>query len=373
MKNRLIISLALLAAAIHCGMAGEVVHTLDLVHPGIPEAGRHPSRLIQVQDDQGNPLRYHLDTDSVVCGDGQCEIIKVRICWDVLGDYMRYELPQGGNLTKMGHIPFSPQDHAKLHAILSDSGSPLAQYPVAQISAPADGVQAVDAVTHATPLFYQNTVVSGAVYTCYTLWHWANGAAARQIRSLTEAGCSSDELLRYISEGSDKLSVFGMEQLARRGNYERKSVDAVIARAERGAAQQAEAAAGYLESSLGKPDNGIYFSAMERLFAAADTPKRTLYLRSLTGVKAEPPAGFFDRLAGWLPRLDSYFEVHLLLTLLERRAPCSDESVRQALLVLDNNNFLIARRAFWYLEKHPLTSVQKGRVDDFRTRFEHRL
>lgn len=363
----------LLSLASLCVLAKEVVHSLDIAHPTIPKSNQVPSLLTQVQDDQGNPLKYHMDTDSVICGDGQCEIIKVRLWWDVLGDYERYELPLGGNLTKMGHVPFSPQDHEKLQMILSDSASELAQFPVEQVFIPTNEAEEVDAVTKATPLFYQNTVVSGAVYTCYTLWYWANGDVTKKIRRLTEKSCTSEQLLRYVNGGAEKLRVFGMEQLAKRGVYDQKAVDAVIACAGQGEALLAEAASDYFESSLAKRGGAIYYSAMERLFAQADTGKRILYLRSLTEVKTKAPTEFYDRMAAWLPQLESYFEVHLLLTLLEKRALDLDETVKQSLVVLDNKNFLIARRAFWFLDKQSLTAMQKERVDAFRAKFGDRL
>jgi len=371
-KPSIYITVFLLTSAL-CTQASEVGHSLNITHPAIPESSRMPSQLIQVQDDQGNPQEYHMNVDSVVCGDEECEIIKVRIWWDVLGGYERYELPQGANLTKMGHVPFTPEDHKKLHAILSDPTSALAQYPVEELNSPATEEQAVDAVTTATPLFYQNTVVSGAVYTCYTLWHWANGDATKKIRQWTEKSCALEQLLRYVDGKSDKLSVFAMEQLAKRGVYDQKIVDTVIARADQGDVLLAEAASNYFKSSLRKMGGVIYYNAMERLFEVADSQKRILCLRSLSEVKAEAPDGFYDRMAAWLPRLETYFEVNLLLTLLEKRASRPDETVKHGLVVMDSKNFLIARRAFWFLDKQSLTAMQRSKVEAFRAKFEARL
>jgi len=373
MKNRFVSLLAALLATILCGNAAEVMHSFDIAHPGIPEKERVPSLLTQVQDDQGSPLEYYMDVDSVVCGDGKCEIIKVRIHWDVLGDYQRYELPWGGNLTKMAHVPFSSSDHEKLQSILSNPASPLATFEIDKVDVPGQAGQEVDAVTKATPLFYQNSVVSGAVYTCYTLWHWANGDARRDARKLTEETCTDDLLLQYVGEGSEKLAAFAMEQFAGRGLYGPKYVDAVTARVDAGPGSLAEAASEYFESSLKTKDPGIYYHAMEHLFASGDTQKRTLYLRSLTEVTPGGPPEFYDRMADWLPRLETYFEVHLLLTLLSERAPRSEETVKQALLVLDNKNFLIARRAFWFLKDKQIAAKQQEKVDDFRLKYEGRL
>ncbi|MDA3927139.1 MAG: hypothetical protein PF904_20900 [Kiritimatiellae bacterium] len=375
MKNRFINCLVVIFAAFLCGNAAEVVHSVNIVHPGISRQESIPCSLIQRVDDQGGPVEYHMDVDSVVCGDGKCEIIKVRIHWDILGYYQRYELPEGGELTKMGDVPFSRSDYEKLQSILVNPGSTLASYAFEKNNSPSGDSddQAVDAVTTATPLFYQNTVVSGAVYTCYTLWHWANGDAGRNVRRITEESCSDDLLLQYVKEGAERVGFFAMEQLAERGIYDQKTVDSVITSANSGGPALAEAAAGYFASSLGKKNLDIYFSSMERLFASGDTPKRTLYLRSLSEVEQNGSQEFYDRMARWLPRLKTYFEIHLLLTMLTERAPCSPETVKQALLVLDNKNFLIARRAFWFLQEQNLASAQAQKVKEFQTKYEGRL
>ena len=86
---------------------------VNLDGPG--HTGAMPCDVVQVLDSNGDPSEYFMDVDSVVCSDAQCEIVTVRIHFDPLGNYERYELPSGGNLTKWGHKPFSLADHRNLH------------------------------------------------------------------------------------------------------------------------------------------------------------------------------------------------------------------------------------------------------------------
>jgi len=74
-----------------------------------------------------------------------------------------------------------------------------------------------------------------------------------------------------------------------------------------------------------------------------------------------------------VPQLDSYFEVHLLLKLLDARNPGSAETVKAVILMLDNENSVIARRAYTFLEKQKLTGDQAQVVEEFRKRNAERL
>ena len=143
---------------------------INLDGPG--KAGAMPREVVQVLDSKGNPSRYFMDVDSVVCADAMCEIVTVRIYFDALGNYERYELPSGGNLTKYGHKPFSPADHSKLHRVLSDPYSPLKSIRWDEITTPNSSAVAsddVDGSSGATILSKRNVVVVGAAYTCCTL------------------------------------------------------------------------------------------------------------------------------------------------------------------------------------------------------------
>lgn len=159
---------------------------INLDGPGKTEA--MPCDVVEVLGSNGEPSEYFMDVGLVVCEGGKCETVTVRVHFDPLGKYKRYELPSGGNLTKFGREPFSPTDHEHLHRVLSDPYSQLKSIGLDEITLPKSSAAAgsrVDAVSGPTMLSKQNIVVVGAAYTCCTLWHWSHGEVENVIRDMT--------------------------------------------------------------------------------------------------------------------------------------------------------------------------------------------
>jgi len=276
-------------------------------------------------------------------------------------------------LTKKGHKRFTPEDYEQLHEILADRASILKQLERQHVSTPGKAAQDVDDVTGATPVSLSKAIVPGAVYTCYTLWHWVHGDVVREIQSLTAKTTTRKHLMRFLTDGSEALAVFAMDQLGKRVVRDQPVVEAVVKRATASNATVAKAALRYLESTATEKEADIRYRAIEKLAPAADRRTRTLFLTALSRTPQPPPTGYYDRISKWLPTMQTYFEVHLLLELLEERSPESQEAVRQAMRVLENPNFLIARRAYWFLENKALADDQQKQVTAFGTKHEDRL
>ena len=153
-----IILLTMLISACRLTEAPQVSHSVMLSHPSLDKGRALPYSLVQVKDSNGAPLEYCLDVNSVVCGDDVCDIIKVRIYWNALGEYLRIEFPEGGRLTKKDHLSFTPSDYDKLNQILSDTDSALKTFNPDSLAV-ENSAAGVDAVTRPTPLFYQTAVV----------------------------------------------------------------------------------------------------------------------------------------------------------------------------------------------------------------------
>lgn len=131
----------------------------------------------------GEPEAYYCHVDTPVCEEGLCKLMVVDVYWDLLGNFLRYELPDGEALTKMDHEEFTEEDHVQLRKILSDRSSILRDYPVGdlvdrRIVKKSDNL---DAVSSATRVDVKEAVVSGAVYSTYVLWHIVNGPIASRI------------------------------------------------------------------------------------------------------------------------------------------------------------------------------------------------
>src|SRR5690606_6322691 len=136
----------------------------------------------------------YLETD--VCSDELCKPVYITIRWDLLGRFLSYHTDKQHRLTKFDHVELTKDDHARLHAILSDTASILRDYKVEDMIDTTVQLQSlkVDAVTGATSKTFDGATVEGALYTVYTLWHFTNGPVRKRIVEHT-ASLLSDRFL----------------------------------------------------------------------------------------------------------------------------------------------------------------------------------
>lgn len=324
--------------------------------------------VVPVLDSSGEPRAYFMDVDSVVCADTKCKAVTVRLHFDALGGYERYELPSGGNLTKFGGKPFSPADHERLHQILSDPYSQLKSIGLNEITAPTSSAVAgvgVDAVTRPTMLSKQSTVVVGAAYTCCTLWQWSHGEVGSVIRDMTIRACDKQDLLRYLRSDKDTYVAFAAEQLRVQDLFDAETIAAVVQVMRHGSAKVINPALDYLAKASSKTGVDHFFCCCDDEYLVADSLKRTRFLEALRETDQKLPLGYLDRLGGWLTRADGYYEVHLLLTLREREKASSQEAVDEALLLLENEDALVVRRSYRYLKALKLSDLQQQKLEAF--------
>jgi hypothetical protein len=71
----------------------------------------------------------------------------------------------------------------------------------------------VDAFTGATPATIKKSVVEGAVYTSYSLWHLVNGALCDTIRSFTLSVYSGAVSERLLNSGNYESQLFALRQM----------------------------------------------------------------------------------------------------------------------------------------------------------------
>jgi hypothetical protein len=134
------------------------------------------------------PDHYFTHVKTAVCEHGLCRLLVIDVYWDVLGNFLKYELPAGQSLTKLDHLEFSSDDHEQLYKILADRGSILRDYPVEDLIVhrpPPKSRKDVDAVSAATRVEVKDAIVSGAVYSTFVLWHIVNGTIASRIEEFS--------------------------------------------------------------------------------------------------------------------------------------------------------------------------------------------
>ncbi|MCY1722147.1 hypothetical protein OU798_17470 [Prolixibacteraceae bacterium Z1-6] len=151
-------------------------------------------------DSDGYPIKYSRDVITGVCIDGECRLVKINLFWNLTGRYLGFELPEGEFLSKTKHVTFKPEDYDKIHNVLSEANSPLANYSIDElVPKKSTNSQGVDAVSSATIAAVLDHIVEGAVYTTYTLWHIVNGPTKREIEKLTTEKLDSDLSLKILN------------------------------------------------------------------------------------------------------------------------------------------------------------------------------
>ncbi|MFV1994747.1 MAG: hypothetical protein ACC661_04870, partial [Verrucomicrobiales bacterium] len=296
--------------------------------------------------------------------------------WDALGRYQRYEVAPGFQLTKLDHVPFTEGDLAKLQRILEDTDSPLKEVEKESMTAkaparPKKSSTGVDGVTGATVLTLKSAVILGAGYTCYDLWHWSNGLLTDHIRDFTGVDSSEKKLRDYLASDDTESALLALEYFRKRRIADRASVDAIIAKCRTGDEALLVPTLAYLRETA--PSDQVYYDSIVSLFSAPESKKRLLILDHLASDGQKPVAGFYDRLCEYLPELESYYEVHLFLNLMEKRNAASAVVAKKAAKLLKHEKFFVSRRAYEHLEKRRLPADLQKLVDAYYDENKDRL
>jgi hypothetical protein len=166
-------------------------------------------------DANNRPLYYYRNIFTPVCYTGECKPVYINLYWDLLGNYIRYDLPAKEVLTKLDHREFKRDDYEKLHDILARPNSLLADLAITDLIVPGTEnlSDSVDARTGATLKTIKNEVISGAVYTCYTLWHIAHGPVTDEIARITDTYLNTAMLHRFLSSQNHAYQYKALEKI----------------------------------------------------------------------------------------------------------------------------------------------------------------
>lgn len=167
-------------------------------------------------DQQRRPVLYTADICTPVCADGECRLMYLTLYWNLLGDYAGYDKVEGQALTKHDHKKFLDRDYEKLHRLLLDGRSVLKRKKIDDlVSKPKEPLQdGVDAIAGATIAEVKESVVEGALYSCYTAWHIAHGTIKGELRDYT-IGNFDGEMKRYMLQGSaPDYQMFALKSLS---------------------------------------------------------------------------------------------------------------------------------------------------------------
>jgi hypothetical protein len=351
-----------------------VENQLDIVRPGAPETADEVFILSQHLDDKKQPDAYSMWVDSVVCREQHCDVVKVRIHWDALGRYQRYEVAQGSILTKLDHKPFTRRDLEKLHTILLNKSSPLGEVEKEAMTGEKPKKSensALDGVSGATILALKNDVILGAGYTCYDLWHIANGAVVGHIQERTGKDSSVKRLKNYLNSENIPESKFAIESLQKRNLGNPAISKQVMARTLHGDKTLVLPTMAYFKET--SASESVYRQSLLEFFNKASSRQRVLFLKNLL---SEPPAAaprLSEALCKDLAHLETFYETQLFFRLCEKQKTPHPVVIPHALKLLSHKNFFVQRRAFEYLDSKPCSSEIKAVLNEYYKKNKSRL
>lgn len=166
-------------------------------------------------DNDGRPQYFFSNIFTPVCYTNECKPVHINFYWDLLGNYVRYDLPEGKILTKIDHDEFQPKDYDKLRDILARSNSIFADLKMEDlISKGTDDLSdSVDAKTGATLKTIKNEVIDGAVYTCFTLWKIAHGKVVPEMKKITTTYLDKQMLHEFLADQNYHYQYWAMDKV----------------------------------------------------------------------------------------------------------------------------------------------------------------
>ncbi|WP_158861188.1 hypothetical protein [Lunatibacter salilacus] len=201
----------------------EVSVNRELVKQVETDSIRYDLWLLKAENER--PVQYMAEIFTPVCYSDKCYPVFIDFYWDLLGNFQHYEMPPGKTLTKLDHILFEPEDYQKMQRILANTSSLLKDFKAEDlvVSTESDLPYGVDAVTGATSKTIQNEVISGAVYSCYTLWHLANGEISAQIKAYTEKNYDDSLIISFLQSSNYHYQYWAIENVLTSGRWDEEN------------------------------------------------------------------------------------------------------------------------------------------------------
>ncbi len=157
--------------------------------------------------------KYTASITAPVCEEGICYNVNVVFNWNLIGEFTDYQIQPHDPLTKLDHEPFTLADYAKLQSILKNHDLIFTGMKAEELvveTAEAD----VDGYSGATVEAIKDEVVDGALFTCHTLWHVANGAVVDSIRQHTKVLLDQPLIDRIFGLQSSKANYYLIDNLS---------------------------------------------------------------------------------------------------------------------------------------------------------------
>lgn len=161
------------------------------------------------------PVLYTADISTPVCADGECKLMNIKFYWTLLGEYAGFDRYDMMPLTKYDHDEFLQEDYQKLHELLADDKSLMGRRTIHQLveKPKMRTVNGVDAVSGATITRVKESVVSGALYSCYTAWRLVHGSIQEEIKANTLSILTDEMMVSMLYTRNQEYQIFALDNI----------------------------------------------------------------------------------------------------------------------------------------------------------------
>ncbi|XOV91629.1 MAG: hypothetical protein ACFHWX_15615 [Bacteroidota bacterium] len=166
-----------------------------------------------IYDETGLLNGYKANVFTPICEEDKCYAVEIDFYWDLIGRYDHFDTIPGSPLTKLEHEPLNQEEYIKLDQILSNPSSVLATYKKEDLVKDIK-VEGVDGVSGATIAEIKESVITGAVYSCYTLWHIVHGAVVDSIRSMTYQELNEDLVSKMVEMEDQQINYYLIDRFS---------------------------------------------------------------------------------------------------------------------------------------------------------------
>ncbi|GHB79805.1 hypothetical protein [Persicitalea jodogahamensis] len=156
--------------------------------------------------------KYSANIMAPVCEEGICYNVNVVFNWNLIGEFIDYQVQPYDPLTKLDHKPFTLADYAKLQGILTNHDLIFTGLPADELVVKAE--ETVDGYSGATIEAIKDEVIDGALFTCYTLWHIANGAVVDSIRQHTQRQLDKPMIAKIIGYNTASANYYLIDHMS---------------------------------------------------------------------------------------------------------------------------------------------------------------
>jgi hypothetical protein len=150
-----------------------------------------------------------------VCEGSKCYTVEIIFYWDLIGRFHHFDTIAGKGLSKLDHIPFTTEDYKKLNRILRSPTSLLSAYSKEELVKESRS-SGIDGKTGATKAELKQSVIDGAVFSCHTLWHIAQGPMVDELQSVTQQLFTKDLIQKMVSGEDQWINYFLINRFSAR-------------------------------------------------------------------------------------------------------------------------------------------------------------